>query len=184
MRPYDVVGAAGVMLTRVGAALSSSTNDTSQALDRIVDVFLGDQQSQIRVQLASALTGIVYQRLVPRAGGGRVAAYEVLVATQAVRNMIREGKTRQLRSVLSTGSREGMQTLEQSLSGLVQGGPGGPRGRRRSQPVPPGGHRRSVTLVVLGDPARWLYHPPRPFTGRAPVAQRIEHLTTDQEVGG
>ncbi len=98
------------------------TNDSSQALDRIVDVFPGDQQSQVRVQLASALTGIVYQRLVPRAGGGRVAAYEVLVATQAVRNMIREGKTRQLRSVLSTGSREGMQTLEQSLSGLVQEG--------------------------------------------------------------
>ena len=57
------------------------TNDTAQALDRMVDVFPGDQQAQIRVQLAGALTGIVYQRLLPRIGGGRVAAYEVLIAT-------------------------------------------------------------------------------------------------------
>ena len=98
------------------------TNDTSQALDRIVDVFPAEQQAQIRVQLASALTGIVSQRLVPRIGGGRAAAYEVLVATSAVRNMIREGKTRQLRNTLATGSREGMQTLEQSLTALVSAG--------------------------------------------------------------
>jgi twitching motility protein PilT len=98
------------------------TNDTSQALDRVVDVFPAEQQSQIRVQLAGALTGIVYQRLLPRIGGGRVAAYEVLIATSAVKNMIREGKTRQLRNTLATGSREGMQTLEQSLSALVAAG--------------------------------------------------------------
>jgi twitching motility protein PilT len=98
------------------------TNDTAQALDRVVDVFPAEQQSQIRVQLAGALTGIVYQRLLPRTGGGRVAAYEVLVATPAVRNMIREGKTRQLRNALATGSRDGMQTLEQSLSQLVAAG--------------------------------------------------------------
>ena len=98
------------------------TNDTAQALDRVVDVFPGDQQAQIRVQLASVLVGIVYQRLLPRQGGGRVAAHEVLVATNAVRNMIREGKTRQLRNMLTTGTREGMQTLEQSLTGLVASG--------------------------------------------------------------
>jgi len=98
------------------------TNDSPQALDRIVDVFPGDQQSQIRVQLANALTGIVYQRLVPRRDGGRAAAYEVLLATPAVRNLIREGKTRQLRNVLATASREGMQTLEQSLTALVAAG--------------------------------------------------------------
>ncbi len=98
------------------------TNDTSQALDRIVDVFPGDQQAQIRVQLASVLVGILYQRLLPRIGGGRVAAHEVLVATTAVRNMIREGKSRQLRNMLTTGTREGMQTLEQSLTGLVASG--------------------------------------------------------------
>jgi len=98
------------------------TNDTAQALDRVVDVFPGDQQSQIRVQLATVLTGIIYQRLLPRVDGGRVAAHEVLVATPAVRNMIREGKTRQLRNILTTASREGMQTLEQSLSALVTAG--------------------------------------------------------------
>ena len=98
------------------------TNDTAQALDRIVDVFPGDQQGQIRVQLANALTGIVYQRLLPRVGGGRAAAYEVLVATPAVRNLIREGKARQLRNILATGSRDGMQTIEQSLTSLVADG--------------------------------------------------------------
>ena len=98
------------------------TNDSPQALDRIVDVFPGDQQSQIRVQLANALTGIVYQRLLARVDGGRAAAYEVLLATPAVRNLIREGKTRQLRNVLATASREGMQTLEQSLTALVAAG--------------------------------------------------------------
>jgi twitching motility protein PilT len=98
------------------------TNDTAQALDRIVDVFPGDQQAQIRVQLANALTGIVYQRLLSRIDGGRVAAYEVLLATPAVRNLIREGKTRQIRNVLATASRESMQTLEMSLTALVADG--------------------------------------------------------------
>jgi twitching motility protein PilT len=98
------------------------TNDTAQALDRIVDVFPSDRQAQIRVQLANALTGIVYQRLLPRQGGGLVAAYEVLVANSAVRNLVKEGKTNQLRNVVSTHQSEGMQTLEMSLSGLVADG--------------------------------------------------------------
>jgi twitching motility protein PilT len=98
------------------------TNDTAQALDRIVDVFPAERQTQIRVQLANALTAIVYQRLLPRVGGGRVAAYEVLVATHAVRNLIREGKTRQIRNLVATGQKEGMQTLESSLSELVAAG--------------------------------------------------------------
>jgi twitching motility protein PilT len=95
------------------------TNDTSQSLARMIDVFPGEQQAQIRVQLAAALTGVVYQRLIPRIGGGMVAAYEVLVATSAVRNLIKEGKTHQLRNSLLTGQREGMISLEQSLSMLV-----------------------------------------------------------------
>jgi twitching motility protein PilT len=95
------------------------TNDTAQALDRIVDVFPSDRQAQIRVQLANALTGIVYQRLMPRIGGGIVAAYEVLVANSAVRNLIKEGKTNQIRNIVSTHSTEGMQTLEKDLTGLV-----------------------------------------------------------------
>ncbi|HEY0165443.1 MAG TPA: type IV pilus twitching motility protein PilT [Jatrophihabitans sp.] len=96
------------------------TNDTAQALSRIVDVFPAEQQAQVRVQLAAALTGIVYQRLIPRTGGGMIAAYEVLVATSPVRGLIKEGKTHQLRNTLLTGQRDGMVTFEQSLSALVQ----------------------------------------------------------------
>jgi twitching motility protein PilT len=98
------------------------TNDAGQAIDRIVDVFPGEKQAQIRVQLAGSLTGIVSQRLLPRIGGGRVAAFEVLTATFAVRNLVREGKTSQLRNLVTTGSKHGMQTLEQSLSELVISG--------------------------------------------------------------
>jgi twitching motility protein PilT len=98
------------------------TNDTGQAVDRMVDVFPGDQQPQIRLQLAAALTAIVHQRLLPRPGGGRAAAFEVLIANSAVRNLIREGKTNQLRNTILTGARDGMQTLEASLSFLVSQG--------------------------------------------------------------
>jgi len=98
------------------------TNDTAQSLARIIDVFPAEQQAQVRVQLAAALSAIVYQRLIPRTGGGMVAAFEVLVATPAVRNLIKEGKTHQLRNSLVTGQRDGMLTFEQSLSRLVQGG--------------------------------------------------------------
>jgi twitching motility protein PilT len=95
------------------------TNDTAQAVDRIVDVFPGERQQQIRVQLANSLAGIIYQQLVPKIGGGRVAAFEVMVATHAVRNLIKEGKTGQLRNVTATSQKDGMQTLEMSLSNLV-----------------------------------------------------------------
>ena len=98
------------------------TNDTAQSLARIIDVFPPEQQSQVRVQLAAALSGVVYQRLIPRVGGGLIAAYEVMVANSAIRNLIKEGKTHQLRNSLVTGQREGMLTLEQSLSELVQAG--------------------------------------------------------------
>ncbi|QIK75138.1 type IV pilus twitching motility protein PilT [Nocardioides piscis] len=98
------------------------TNDTAQSIGRMIDVFPAEQQAQIRVQLAAALSCVVYQRLVPRIGGGMTAAYEVLVATPAVRNLIKEGKTHQLRNSLVTGMRDGMVTLEQSLSVLIQNG--------------------------------------------------------------
>jgi twitching motility protein PilT len=101
---------------------SLHTNDTSQALARIVDVFTAEAQAQVRTQLAAALTGIVYQRLIPRIGGGLVAAYEVMVANTAVRNLIKEGKTHQLRNSVVTGQREGMVTLEHSLNVLVGAG--------------------------------------------------------------
>jgi twitching motility protein PilT len=96
------------------------TNDTSQALSRIIDVFPAEQQAQVRTQLSAALTAIVYQRLLPRVGGGLVGAFEVLVANSAVRNLIKDGKTHQLRNSLMTGQRDGMITLEQSLSVLIQ----------------------------------------------------------------
>jgi twitching motility protein PilT len=98
------------------------TNDTSQAVDRLVDVFPTGRQSQIRVQLAASLTGIIYQQLLPKIGGGQVAAFEVLVASHATRALIREGKSTQLRNVLLTGQADGMQTLESALSDLVAGG--------------------------------------------------------------
>ena len=98
------------------------TNDVAQALDRIVDVFPAEQQPQIRVQLSNTLSGICYQRLLPRADGGLVAAFEVLVANSAIRNLVREGKTNQLRNTLVTGQAEGMQTLEMSLNRLIAEG--------------------------------------------------------------
>ena len=101
---------------------SLHTNDTAQSLTRLVNVFPAEQQSQVQVQLAGALSCVVYQRLIPRIGGGLVAAYEVLVGTPAVRNLVKEGKTHQLRNALVTGTRDGMITLEQSLSSLVQQG--------------------------------------------------------------
>ena len=121
------------------------TNDTAQTLDRIVDVFPALQQPQVRLQLTHTLVGILNQQLIPKVGGGRVAAFEVLVGTNAICNLIREGKTRQIRNLVATGQRDGMQTLETSLSELV------------------------ATGVVAHDEAiLWTVHPdevkaPRPF---------------------
>jgi twitching motility protein PilT len=98
------------------------TNDTSQAVSRVIDVFPAEQQAQVRTQLSAALTAIVYQRLLPRVGGGLVGAFEVLVANSPVRNLIKDGKTHQLRNSLVTGQRDGMMTLEQSLAGLIRAG--------------------------------------------------------------
>ncbi len=98
------------------------TNDASQALDRIVDVFPAEKRDQIQIQLAGALQGVISQRLLPAEGGGRVAAYEVLMANDAVRNLLREGKTRQIRNVMISGQQEGMQTLEMDLARLVSSG--------------------------------------------------------------
>jgi twitching motility protein PilT len=98
------------------------TNDTATALDRIVDVFPSTHQSQIRVQLAASLAGVLAQRLVPQVNGGMVAAFEVMIATSAIRNLIREGKTAQIRNVIMTHQKEGMQTLEMALNALVASG--------------------------------------------------------------
>jgi twitching motility protein PilT len=98
------------------------TNDAAQTIDRLVDAYPSDRREQVQTQLAGALQAIVSQRLVPRVGGGRVAAYEVIIANDAIRNLVREGKTRQMRNVVSTGRAEGMSTMEQSFSALVADG--------------------------------------------------------------
>lgn len=98
------------------------TNDSAQTIDRVIDVFPPAQQDQVRTQLSMALAGVISQRLVPKIGGGRVAAYEVLIGTTAVTNLIREGKIRQVRNLVATGTREGMCVLEQSLGRLVRDG--------------------------------------------------------------
>ena len=99
------------------------TQDTAQTVDRIIDVFPPSQQGQVRVQLSVALQGIMTQQLLPTAdGSGRVVACEVLVPTPAVRNLVREGKTHQIYSVLQTGSAQGMQTMDAALVQLVRSG--------------------------------------------------------------
>ena len=95
------------------------TNDAAMTVDRIVDVFPAERQDQIRVQLAGALSAVISQRLLLRIGGGRVAAFEILIATHAVRNLLRDGKSPQLRNVIATGAEYGMLTLEASLTDLV-----------------------------------------------------------------
>lgn len=99
------------------------TCDAALTIDRIIDVFPPHQQGQIRVQLAGTLQGVIAQQLVMRADGrGRVGAFEILVATPAVRNLIREGKTHQIPIQLETGARYGMQTMEGALRGLMKDG--------------------------------------------------------------
>ncbi|NTV38334.1 MAG: type IV pilus twitching motility protein PilT [Demequinaceae bacterium] len=99
------------------------TQDAAQTIDRIIDVFPGAQQGQIRTQLATAVQGIVCQTLLRRADGpGRAAAAEVLIATPAIRNLIREGKTHQIYTALQAGAAIGMQTMDQHLAELVKQG--------------------------------------------------------------
>jgi twitching motility protein PilT len=98
------------------------TNDAPQSLDRISDMFPAERQNQIRVQLAACLAGVISQRLIPRVGGGMVAAFELLIANNAVRALVREGKTHQIRNILAAGRAEGMCTLETWLNHLVANG--------------------------------------------------------------
>lgn len=98
------------------------TNDAPQAIDRIIDVFPAWRQEQTRVQLAASLTAVIAQRLVPTTSGGMVATFEVLVATHAVRNLIREGRSNQLQNIMFTNSADGMQLLETDLARLVHEG--------------------------------------------------------------
>lgn len=99
------------------------TQDAAQTIDRVIDVFPPEQQEQIRVQLAAAIQGVVCQTLCKRADGpGRVVATEVMVATPAIRNLIREGKTHQIYSSMQAGAGEGMHTMDQHLADLTKRG--------------------------------------------------------------
>jgi twitching motility protein PilT len=99
------------------------TQDCPQTVDRMIDVFPPFQQEQIRVQIAATLEGIVTQQLIPKLSGqGRACACEVLITTPAARNLIREGKTHQLYTVMQTGGQYGMQTMNASLAELVRRG--------------------------------------------------------------
>jgi len=99
------------------------TPSAPQAIDRVIDVFPPYQQQQARVQLSTTLEGAIFQALIPKASGeGRVVAVEVMVATDAIRNLIREGKTPQMVNVMQTGAQIGMQTLDQALLQLYRRG--------------------------------------------------------------
>ena len=98
------------------------TKGAANTIDRIVDVFPSEQQEQVRIQLADVLECVVAKALLPRIGGGRVAAYEILVATPAVRSLIRQNKSFQITSAMQTGKRQGMQLLDDALADLVRNG--------------------------------------------------------------
>ena len=98
------------------------THNASQTIDRIIDVFPPHQQSQVRLQLSISLNGIISQQLLPRVGGGRIAAREILINTPAVANIIRENKIPQIKSVLQTSADEGMFSMEQDIKELLKQG--------------------------------------------------------------
>ncbi len=98
------------------------TNDAAQSIDRIVDVFPGDQQAQVRSQLANTLLGVVSLRLMPKIGGGRIPAYEIMVLNHAIRNVIRDNKIYEISNIIHTSSQEGMVPLDKSLADLVKSG--------------------------------------------------------------
>ncbi|MEK7090332.1 MAG: PilT/PilU family type 4a pilus ATPase [Patescibacteria group bacterium] len=123
MRDPETISAA-VTAAETGHLILSSlhTNNAAQTIDRIIDSFAADQQSQIRAQLASSLIGIFSQRLIPRISGGRIPAYELLISNVAIRNLIRENKIHEIDLVIETSSGEGMVSLNQSLLDLVRKG--------------------------------------------------------------
>ena len=116
--------AAAVTAAETGHLVFSTlhTNNAAQTINRIIDTFPGDQQDQIRLQLAASLAGIFSQRLVPRIGGGLVPAYELLIANKAVANLIREKRTHELNTVIETGAQDGMIDMNRSLAELVARG--------------------------------------------------------------
>jgi twitching motility protein PilT len=123
MRDLETIAAA-LTLAETGHLVFATlhTRNAPQTIDRIVDVFPPHQQDQIKVQLANSLEAVLAQTLLPRLGGGRIAAMEIMVANSAVRALIREGKTAQLYSCIETGAQQGMQTMDRTLVELYRMG--------------------------------------------------------------
>jgi len=123
MRDYETIASA-ITIAETGHLVFATlhTLSTAQTIDRIIDVFPAHQQGQMRQQLASAIKAIVAQRLLPANGGGRIPALEILVATSAISNLIREQKTHQIDSVIQTSADKGMIMFESYLQQLVQRG--------------------------------------------------------------
>lgn len=123
MRNHETMAAA-LTAAETGHLVFSTlhTNSAAQTIDRIIDTFPANQQDQVRVQLASALSGIFSQRLIPRISGGRVPAYELLIANSAVSNLIREKRTHEINTVIETGVAEGMIDMNRCLADLVRKG--------------------------------------------------------------
>lgn len=123
MRDLETISAA-ITIAETGHLVFATlhTNSAAQSIDRMIDVFPPHQQPQVRAQLSNILQAIVSQRLIPTIGGGRVAAAEILIATAAVRNIIREGKSHQLDAVIQTGAEHGMQSMDKTLVSLIHSG--------------------------------------------------------------
>src|SRR5437868_4154563 len=123
MRDLETIASA-ITIAETGHLVFATlhTNSAAQSIDRMIDVFPPHQQPQIRSQLSNILMAIASQRLIPTIGGGRIAAAEILVATPAVRNIIREGKTHQLEAVIQTGAEFGMQSMDKTLVSLIHSG--------------------------------------------------------------
>jgi len=123
MRNHETMAAA-ITAAETGHLVFSTlhTNSAAQTIDRIIDTFPANQQDQIRIQLASALTGVFSQRLIPRISGGQVPAYELLVANSAVANLIREKRTHEINTVIETGAADGMIDMNRCLADLVRRG--------------------------------------------------------------
>jgi len=124
MRDLETIAAA-ITLAETGHLVLATlhTQDAAQSVDRMIDVFPAYQQQQIRAQLSVSLLAVLSQVLVPKKeGGGRIAAAELMISNDAVKNCIKEGETHQIYSMIQIGREEGMQTLDTSLAALVKAG--------------------------------------------------------------
>lgn len=123
MRSIDTIATA-VTAAETGHLVFSTlhTNDVAQTINRIIDSFPAGQQDQIRIQLASTLTGVFSQRLIPRISGGLIPAYELLISNSAVANLIREKRVHEINTVIETGLDQGMIDMNRSLAELVRKG--------------------------------------------------------------